>query len=164
MARREAAEIENIHRLWKEKIFQPEFREMSFTDQGKELGVSGQTISNWRKAVKPERWQQILDMTRKDAALPTLEVDDALLRTAKSGDVPAMKLWYEIHGWSPKQNVEVTRGQDKELDPGMVFEVVKEALKNLTPEQKAEVTRMAQETAVLEAKSDSEGVEGGPHV
>lgn len=103
MARIPDAELAIKKQEWDRKILWPDFREKSFKEQGEEIGVSGQTISNWRKEISGERWQQILDMTRKEAAAPTLEVDDALLRKAKGGDVGAMKLWYEIHGWSPRQ-------------------------------------------------------------
>ncbi len=157
MARRLEAEISNIRDEWRRKIFQPEFRELSFTAQGKELGVSAVTISNWRKEIGANRWQEILDMTRKEAALPTLEVDDALLRAAKGGDVAACKLWYEIHGWSPKQNLEVSRGPDVELSPEAVFGVVKDAMKLLTPEQKAELLGQGGSQAVLEAPVVVEG-------
>ena len=139
MARRSDVEMSNIRDEWRRKIFHPEFRELNYVEQGKALGVSAQTVCNWRGEIGSERWQQILDMTRKEAAGPTLEVDDALLRAAKGGDVAACKLWYEIHGWSPKQNLEVSRGPDVELSPDAVFGVVKEAMKLLSVEQKAEL-------------------------
>lgn len=137
MARRDIAEMDQIKRRWKERLFQPDFRDLSYADQGKELGVSGMTIGNWRREIHPARWQEILDMTRKESAGPTLEIDDALRRQALGGDVAAIKLWYEIHGWSPKQNLEISR-RDPELDEKGTMDLVRDVIKSIPVEKRLE--------------------------
>ena len=152
MGKRTKLEMEVIRDRYKELIYRPDFREKTQAEQARELDVTPMSISNWRREIHPTRWQQILDMTRTQSAEPTLEVDDALLRSAKGGDVAAMKLWYEIHGWSPKQNLEVTRGKDVELSGEAIALAVRDAFGLLPNEQKR---------ALLEELGGVKAVEGG---
>lgn len=142
--RRSEAEMDQVRRKYREKIFQPEFREKSAKDQGLELGVSDQTIYNWKSEISPERWQQILDMTRKQSAKQTLDIDDGLYRKARAGDAVACKLWYEIHGWSPRQinenlnkNAEMEGVNESELAAKIAEGLSPEALEAILAKKKA---------------------------
>jgi hypothetical protein len=154
MARREEAEMIQLRRKWRERILSPDFRALSYKEQGKELGVSDQTISNWRNEITPARWQEILDMTVNHSAEPTLSINDALRAKALSGDVPAIKLWHEIiRGWSSKQinenwnrNSDIENLSDEELKArklkALMDEVSEEELEKALAEKKAGIVRL----------------------
>jgi len=95
-------------------------------------------------------------MTREQSARQTLEVDDGLHRKARGGDAVAAKLWYEIHGWSPKQNLEITKGRDKELDGKANFDLLRELVKGLSPAEKAELMGSVPQGAI-ESKPEAFG-------
>ena len=112
-----------LRRQWNERIFDPAFRDLSYREQGLELGVAPSTIGEWRKEINPKRWAEILEMTRQESAVHSLSVDAALHKKAMTGDPQAIKLWYErIEGWSPRQvneninkNVELEGLSEEEL-------------------------------------------------
>ena len=157
MGRREIAEIDLLYRKWMDRLYDPGFRTSSFTEQSKEIGVSGPTISKWRREMSNEKWANILKISRQNVALPSFEIDGALYKAAMGGDVQAMKLWKEaMEGWSSKQNIELTRGKDQELTSEGLFADIRDILKTLNPEQKA---MLAQDLASPVDPSPSEVIE-----
>src|SRR3990167_4871062 len=103
MAGRQNAEISEIKRVWRERLFDPDFRDLSQEKQGQEYGVSAQTIGNWRREIEEPEWNNILKTSRERIAKQSFEVDSALYRKAKGGDVQAIKLWKEsMEGGAPQ--------------------------------------------------------------
>lgn len=91
-------------RDWSERLYDPEFRGKTYREQAEEIGVSPQTIGNWKKELTPAQFENILKISHERLAGPKLEIETALYKKAKGGDVQAIKLWKEsIEGWSPKQ-------------------------------------------------------------
>jgi len=154
MARRLEAEMSQLRAKWRERIFDPEFRSRSYGEQGSELGVSAQTISNWRNEINDKRWAEILEMSRQQIAKQGFDIDAALYKKAKEGDVPAIKLWKEsMEGWSPKQinenlnrNSEIESLSDEELKArklkALIDEVSEGDLEKALAEKKAGVVHL----------------------
>lgn len=157
MGRRTKNETALKREEYRERIFRPEFRNKSNAAQGRELGVGGNLITKWRSEISASRWREILEMTREQAAEPTLEVDDALFAAARSGDVGAMRLWYEIHGWSPKQNLEITRGRDEDLTAEETVQAIKDAFLSIPEGQRASLLESLKGRAVLDVESEGRG-------
>lgn len=134
MARREEAEMNQVRDRYLDLLLQVEFRLLSFTDQAKELGVSSQTVANWRKAISPERWKEIQRMTDLQVPKQSIEINDALYLKAKSQDVPAIKLWKESReGWSPTQ-INKNLNKDADLEGLSTEELTEKALAGIPAE------------------------------
>lgn len=86
-----------------ELLSDPFTSEMTQEDMAKELGVSRGTVGYWRKQVD---WDAIKTERRKKYSSKIVEVDDAMFREAKNGDVNAAKVLYErFDNWVPASQV-----------------------------------------------------------
>jgi uncharacterized protein YjcR len=78
-----------------------------------ELGVNVKTIQNWNKKID---WEAIKAKRREKYSKRTIEVDEAMFRAAKKGDVNAAKVWYErFDGWTPTTGTKNMDAKDSEL-------------------------------------------------
>lgn len=135
MGNRSEVEMDAAYRKWRELLYRPEFRDMTRVDQGKAVGVSHPVIKRWYEEMKPETWANILKTTREVAAEQSLEIDLALFRKAKAGDVAAIKLWKEsIEGWSPRQNVDITARAGGDITKAEQDDLLKSLLQGMTEE------------------------------
>lgn len=65
-----------------------------------EVGVSDRTLLTWKK--KKVDWEYVKTERRKKYASDMLDIDRAMVKEAKKGDVAAAKLAYErFDGWIP---------------------------------------------------------------
>lgn len=77
------------------------------------LGVSRKTLDRYDKELD---WDWIREERRKRYASEIVQIDASLLRKAKTGDVPAVKLAYErFDGYVPAQAVTLQDKSDAEL-------------------------------------------------
>lgn len=84
-------------------LCEPEYADWKPPQYAKEIGVSTQTIYNWDKKVD---WETIKNERRKRLSRPTISVDMALFKTARSGDVQAIRTWYErFDNWTPASKI-----------------------------------------------------------
>jgi len=149
-----------------ELLMFPEFHVMSGVERAEALGVSEQTIGRWWRQVPDDYMDEALKTARARHARQSFEVDSALMRECKGGNVKAMDLYYRrIEGWVPKQDMELSRGRDKELDSQANFELLKALVAGLSPEQKAELLKEGGAGAIEANVERLEGGgEGGPNV
>jgi hypothetical protein len=118
----------------------PEFHEMVNQERADAIGVSFQTLQKWMIQVPDEYLGDALRVSRERSAKRSLEVDAALMTECRKGNVKAMDLYYRrIEGWVPKQDMELTRGRDKELDGKANFELLKQLFNGLSPAEKTEL-------------------------
>lgn len=140
----------------------PEFHVMSEGEKADAIGISLKTLSKWEIQVPDEYLADALRKSRERSARQSFKVDAALMKECLAGNVKALDLYYRrIEGWVPKQDMELSRGRDKDLDARANFDLLKELVKGLSPEDRAELLSAGQGGGVLEAKGDSSGVEGG---
>lgn len=84
-------------------LCEPAYVEWKAKQFAEALGVTAQTIYNWDKKVD---WETIKIERRKRFSRPTLDVDLALLKAAKSQDVQAIRTWYErFDQWTPSSKI-----------------------------------------------------------
>jgi hypothetical protein len=101
--RRTDAEIGYIKREWKELLFDPDFREKTYREQAAQLDVGISTIAEWKRGLSNEEWGNILKTSREKMARQSYEIDTALAKKARSGDVAAITLYKKaVEGWSEK--------------------------------------------------------------
>lgn len=97
-------------------LLNPDCFDMKDKEIAKLLNVSAPTLSRWKKQVD---WSWVLQTRRDNAARDTAEIDQALAKRAKTGDVPAINLWYQrFDGWTPTtKNIQELMGKsDAELE------------------------------------------------
>lgn len=127
-------------RRFLELLGYPEFHEISNQEKADAIGISIMTFQRWMIQVPDEVLAESLKRMRERFARQSFKVDSALLEECKKGNVKAMDLYYRrIEGWVPKQDMELTRGRDKELDGKANFELLKELVKGLSPSERAEL-------------------------
>lgn len=82
------------------------------------LGVSTTTIYRWDKKVD---WDWVKSERRKQFARPTSEIDNALFRQARKGDVQAIRTWYErFDSWTPETKLKTEHSvSDGEVDQAL---------------------------------------------
>lgn len=129
-----------MRKLFLEMLMFPEFHVMTRDEQGAAVGIDGLTVGRWIAQVPDEYLAEALKVSRERHAKQSFEVDASLMRECKAGNVKAMDLYYRrIEGWVPKQDMELSRGRDKELDGKANFELLKALVQGLSPEQKREL-------------------------
>jgi hypothetical protein len=145
-----------------EMVKEPEFNELSRAEQEKVIGCDRQTLWRWSKEVD---WNQVREEAKKKYSQDAPKVFEAIVKKAVKGDGKSQELYLEYFlGWSPKQNLEVTRG-DRALDSKGTFELMKELFQGLSPEQKAELLKEGGAGAIEANVERLEGGgEGGPNV
>ena len=121
------------HGLYEEMLVDPEkinWKAAQFADV---LGVAVGTIYSWDKKID---WDEIKNLRRKRFARATISVDLALFRKAKTGDVAAIRTWYErFDFWTPTQRIQ-SENKISDID-------LEEAIKNLVEQKRAaEATRI----------------------
>ncbi len=115
--KRTDAEMDIIWRKWKDKLYDFEFRDLSFKKQADILEVAPQTVSNWFKELSPANWENIKKIGGERIAPQTVKINDALYKKCLEGDVAAIKLWKEsMENWVPRQDMGISRARDKEID------------------------------------------------
>ena len=81
----------------------PERGDYKAADYAAELDVDVSQIYRWNQNVK---WDEIKSERRKAFSKRTAEVDDALFKATKKGDVAAIRTWYErFDAWTPASKV-----------------------------------------------------------
>lgn len=141
----------------------PQWHLMTQVEQADALGVTQGTISQWKNGVPVSVWDSALKVSRERHAQLSLEVDASLMKQCREGNVKAMDLYYRrIEGWVPKQDMELTRGRDKELDGKANFELLRELVKGLSPEERRELIGNVPDGAIeLKPEGIDEALEGG---
>ena len=120
----------------------PDFHVMNGQEKAEAVGVSESTLTKWMIQCPDEYLANALKVMREKSAKQSLAVDAALYReaTRDEGDAKHKELFYRrIEGWVPKQDMELSRGRDKELDAAANFDLLKELVKGLSPAQKLEL-------------------------
>lgn len=106
--RREAAKQEYV-----ELLLHPGWMSEPKVKLAAALGVSRKTLDRYDKELD---WEWIREERRKRYAGEIVQIDASLLRKAKSGDVPAVKLAYErFDGYVPAQALTLQDKTDAEL-------------------------------------------------
>lgn len=140
MSKRTDVEVEKDYRRWKDRLTDYEFRNLPFTKQGKEIGVSPTTISKWTKGLTDNQWENIRRMTIEKNADRTIKVNDKLFEACMDKDVAAIKLWKEnVEGWIPRQDMGLSRARDRELDAMANEDLVKMLVKDWPQEKRLEI-------------------------
>jgi hypothetical protein len=159
-------DVENERRqearaMFIEYLMYPQFHLMSFADRGDVLGVNESTVRKWWKECPDDYMAEALKVMREKSARDSLEVDAALKReaTVEGGDAKHKELYYRrIEGWVPKQDMELTRGRDKELDGKANFDLLRELVKGLSPEERRQLIGEVPQGAI---EANVERLEGG---
>lgn len=131
-----------LRRLFLELLKTPQFHLMNATEKGELIGIETATVQKWMKQVPDEYLAEALKEMREKSARASIDVDAALYRESvrDEGDAKHKELFYRrIEGWVPKQDMELTRGRDKELDSRANFDLLKELVKGLSPEEKRQL-------------------------
>lgn len=139
----------------------PEFHVMNGQEKADAVGVSLPTLQKWMIQVPDEYLAEALKKMRERSAKQSLAVDAALYREAvrDEGDAKHKELFYRrVEGWNPAQNVELTRGRDKELDSKANVQLLKELFAGLSKEEKLEVLG---EGGIPPVPGNVERLEGG---
>lgn len=162
----EAAEkSRECRKLFLDLLLTPEFHEMKGIERAEAVGVSLPTLQKWMIQVPDEYLAEALKVQREKSARRSLEVDAALYReaTRDEGDAKHKELYYRrIEGWVPKQDMELSRGRDKELDGKANFDLLKELFKGLSPEEKRSLIGEVPQGAIeLNSGAIDEALEGG---
>lgn len=135
--KRTEAEMDLIWRDWKDKLYDYEFRDLSFIKQAAILDVSPATVTKWFKELSPANWENIKKVGGERIAPQTVKINDALYKKCLEGDVAAIKLWKEsMEGWVPRQDMGLSRARDKELDAMDNEELVKIMVKDWPQDKK----------------------------
>ncbi len=142
-----------------ELVHEPEFNELTRPEQEKLIGVDRQTLWRWSKQVD---WDRVRETMKSRYAQEAPKIFGSIVKKATKGDGKAQELYLQYFlGWSLKQNLEISRGADKELTQEQLFQALKDALPHLSPEQRAQLVGTGQETPVLDVQSESTGVVDG---
>ena len=89
---------------WYRQMRDPEFRLLTAGKQAEFIGVSGMTISRWRKGVSDGQWETWRSESQRVHAKQEVAVDDSVYKQAIKGDITAAKLFYQkVLGWSEKK-------------------------------------------------------------
>jgi hypothetical protein len=116
MARRSDLEMLQLRERWKELLWREEFYNGTPDEQGKILGVSGETIRNWRSGMSLEFWQKYVDSFKEKLQPEFAAIMMAQIREAKKGNVSSAEFVFKrAEGWSPKQtNENINRNPELE--------------------------------------------------
>lgn len=151
-----------LRKLFLDMLMFPEFHVMTTPEKAEAIGIEESTVKQWMMQVPDEYLGEALKISRERHARQSFEVDASLMRECKEGNVKAMDLYYRrIEGWVPKQDMELSRGRDKELDSRANMDLLRELVKGLSPSEKAELLGNGV-VGALEAKVEGlGGVMGG---
>lgn len=142
MSKRPEHEMEALEEEWKKRMYREEFSEMSKGAQAKDLGVGIGTIYKWHEGQTKAWWDNRASSMRSMYAQHMPEIDSAVLKKAKTGDINAAELAYKrFEGWSPKQtNENINRNGDLEgkTDEEILLEMLRKAPKELVDKVQAE--------------------------
>lgn len=120
----------------------PDFHLMDNDEKAAAVGVSTHTLAKWMIQCPDEYLAEALKIMREKNARHSMRVDAALIReaTVDGGDAKHKELYYRRQeNWNPAQNLELSRGRDKELDSKANFELLKALVAGLSAEEKAEL-------------------------
>lgn len=92
----------------------PDQADRNHVDVAQELGVSRSTLWLWRKKLD---WEWVKTERRRRYASKIIDVDDAMFKAAKRGDVQAAKVLYErFDNWVPTTGtVDLSKKTDSDL-------------------------------------------------
>lgn len=111
-----------------------EFFRLSQARQAKEMGVSVETIKNWRGSID---WKGNAAKYRERYWYFGPQVDMAVIRKAMKGDLRAAELYYQrFEGWMPRAGVEFSAGK---MDGKTNAELMVEYLNGLDAGERAKL-------------------------
>lgn len=157
MANRSEREMSELKFRWEQRMYNPEFNELSYPKQALEIGVGVATIGRWVSEASPAFWKNVAETIRNQYARFAPEIDIALIEQAKGGSLGHQQLYYQrFEGWSPKQtNENINKNAD--LD-GMTLEEKKaEALKVFSLEELEKAIAAKKAPSVVVDPKESNG-------
>lgn len=92
----------------------PKYEDMNGAELAKELGIS---IQGFYRLAKKVDWPAVLERRRARFSRHTLDVDTALIKKAKEGEIQHIRTYYErFDGWVPTSAVKkIADASDSEL-------------------------------------------------
>lgn len=154
MARRSEYEMGQLRDKWKELLWREEFYNATSSEQARQLGVTPQTVINWKNGMSDLFWEKYVKSFKEKLQPEIGAILMAMVKKAKGGDVAASTLVLQrVEGWSPK-NTQENLNKNADLDGMTLEEKKREALKLYTPEELAK--------ALAEKKAPSEVVNPTP--
>lgn len=95
-------------------LVDPEYWKLTVAESATLLEVDPCTVWRWRKKID---WTKILDARRNKYSQITPEIDDALVKKAKTGDTKAIDLYFQrFDGWVPThKTIAIEEAKDDEL-------------------------------------------------
>ena len=137
--------------LYAQMLCDPQYAEWRPSQFAEHLEIATTTIYAWDKKID---WEMVKSERRKRFARPTMEVDLALFRQAKKGDVQAIRTWYErFDFWTPTQRIQQeNKISDIEIE---------EAIRNLVERKRAAESGNPGEPSALPDPGAGVGKPGG---
>lgn len=159
MARRTELEMEQLRERWKEMLWREEFYNATSSEQARQLGVTPQTVINWKNGMSDLFWEKYVKSFKEKLQPEFAGIMMAMIKKAKGGDVAASQFVFQrAEGWSPK-NTQENLNKNADLDGMTLEEKKKEALKLYTPEElaKALEEKKAPSQVVMPEKAEGNG-------
>lgn len=145
MARRTELEMEQLRERWKEMLWREEFYNATSSEQARQLGVTPQTVINWKNGMSDLFWEKYVKSFKEKLQPEFAGIMMAMIKKAKGGDVAASQFVFQrAEGWSPKStNENINRSADfegktdEEIELEMLRKADPEKLKKVLAEKKA---------------------------